>query len=264
MGQVMPLDGYIGISRGITDHWIYKDAYHFKIWFEMLYRARYIKEPKTDYVDGYLVTLEYGQFVFGRVSWSNRLKVGEQKLRTLIKKLSDDQMIEHVKDYPKFTIYLIKNYEKYNHQEFLHCGKYNHQEPLQNKSLEDDTNQQITSRQPADKPADNQQITTYKESNKDNKKDICAFFESIWNLYPNKKGKGQVSDTQKTKLFEIGLEELSRCIDRYRRSKEDWKAWQHGSTFFNSGYVDYLDKNYQEQAEETNTYRDMTNYEPGE
>lgn len=238
------MDGYIGISRGITDHWIYKDAYYFKIWFEMLRLARYLKEPKTDYIEGYLVILEYAQFVFGRVSWSNRLKVGEQKLRTLIKKLLADQMIERVKDYPKFTIYLIKNYEKYNHQE-----------PLHNKGIEDNANQQTTSRQPAD--------NHIQPSNKDNKKDICTFFESIWNLYPNKKGKGQISDTQKTKLFEIGLEELSRCIDRYRHSKEDWKAWQHGSTFFNSGYVDYLDKNYTNELPKSK-YVDGTNYKPGE
>lgn len=156
----MPLGGYIGISREITDHWVYKDADHFKVWFEMLYRARYIKEPKTDYIDGHLVTLEYGQFIYGRVSWSVRLKVGEQKLRTLIKKLLGDQMIERVKDYPKFTVYFIKNYEKYNHQE-----------SLQNKGADDSANQQPTSSQ----PAANQQLTTYKESNKENKGNKVLF-----------------------------------------------------------------------------------------
>jgi hypothetical protein len=80
--------------------------------------------------------------------------------------------------------------------------------------------------------------------NKVNKENIYnELFESLWTLYPNKKGKGQVGDTQKKKLHDIGFDELSRCIERYKKSKENWKEWQQGSTFFNSGYVDYLDKN---------------------
>jgi len=79
---------------------------------------------------------------------------------------------------------------------------------------------------------------------KPNKKDIDALFESVWLLYPNKKGKGQVSDTQKKKLCAVGYDQLSQCIERYRSNKPDWQAYQNGSTFFNSGYVDYLDENY--------------------
>lgn len=76
--------------------------------------------------------------------------------------------------------------------------------------------------------------------------EINAFFESIWSLYPNKKGKGQVSDVRKRKLYDIGYDEISRAIDRYKDGllKDDWRKPQNGSTFFNSGYVDYLDTNY--------------------
>lgn len=83
------------------------------------------------------------------------------------------------------------------------------------------------------------------------KKDIYIddFFESVWKLYPHKKGKGQVSKSQKAKLYKIGYEHLKRCIDRYKENKPDWQQWQHGSTFFNSGYVDYLDENSQSQVE---------------
>lgn len=72
-------------------------------------------------------------------------------------------------------------------------------------------------------------------------------FERLWSLYPNKKGKGQVSDTAKKKLLKIGHEELERAIQRYKTEleKEDWRKTQYGSTFFNSGYVDYLDANYE-------------------
>jgi hypothetical protein len=82
--------------------------------------------------------------------------------------------------------------------------------------------------------------------NAPSKKDISDFFESVWKLYPNKKGKGQVSDSKKKKLYEIGYDEMSRAIKRYidDLEKEEWRKAQNGSTFFNSGYVDYLDANY--------------------
>ena len=72
------------------------------------------------------------------------------------------------------------------------------------------------------------------------------FFETIWKLYPIKKGKGQVSKAKKKALQNIGLEEIQRCIERFKddMSDRDKKYWMHGSTFFNSGYVDYLDKNF--------------------
>ncbi len=74
-----------------------------------------------------------------------------------------------------------------------------------------------------------------------------VFFETIWDRYPKKKGKGQVSKTQKEKLQKIGLEKITRAIDRYKLEIQgkDQQYTQNGSTFFNSGYIDYLDENYQ-------------------
>ena len=89
------------------------------------------------------------------------------------------------------------------------------------------------------------------EKSRENKKTLCktdalALFERLWKLYPVKKGKGQVSDTKKLKLFEIGFDEMARAIERYISYVKsiDYLQYQNGSTFFNSGYVDYLDANY--------------------
>lgn len=79
------------------------------------------------------------------------------------------------------------------------------------------------------------------------KADALTLFDKLWDLYPVKKGKAKVSDTQKMKLLEIGFEEMSRAIERYKAEWEkenDWRKLQNGSTFFNSGYVDYLDANF--------------------
>lgn len=73
------------------------------------------------------------------------------------------------------------------------------------------------------------------------------FYESIWDLYPLKKGKGKVSKTKKQVLQRIGYEQIKRCVERYVSDINftgKQKYMMNGSTFFNSGYVDYLDQNY--------------------
>lgn len=93
-----------------------------------------------------------------------------------------------------------------------------------------------------------EQSFTQENNNKTNNKTNGHehFFESIWELYPYKKGKGRVSESKKKELFKIGFEQIVRCIERYKQTKEEWKRWQHGSTFFNSGFIDFLDKNFQQ------------------
>lgn len=80
------------------------------------------------------------------------------------------------------------------------------------------------------------------------------FFESIWKLYPIKKGKWQVSTSRKKALQKIGYDQIGRCVDRFLKdmsdSGRDRKYWMHGSTFFNSGYVDYLDENWGQESED--------------
>jgi predicted phage replisome organizer len=89
---------------------------------------------------------------------------------------------------------------------------------------------------------------------KPSKAELDDFFESVWKLYPNKRGKGAVSDTQKRKLYKIGYEALAKAIDRYQEDLKatPWKNMQNGSKFFNSGYVDYLDENYEPCVQQVN------------
>jgi predicted phage replisome organizer len=105
-----------------------------------------------------------------------------------------------------------------------------------------------------------------KEKNKQASMEADELFEKLWKLYPKKEGKGSVKDTQKKILLKIGYDEMVRCIERYKKAKEgvDKKYIKMGSTFFNSGYVDYLDKNYETQDNdyspmptEIKTYRQM-------
>ena len=59
-----------------------------------------------------------------------------------------------------------------------------------------------------------------------------------------KKEKEQVSKKSKERLLDIGYEQFERAINRYREDLKEnkWRKPQYGSTFFNTGYEDYLDK----------------------
>lgn len=97
-----------------------------------------------------------------------------------------------------------------------------------------------------DNDNDNERIVN--ESSTNRGIELSDFFERMWKLYPRKEGKGQVSEAKKKFLFtEIGEEQFVRCIERYKKAKAgtDPKYIMMGSTFFNSGYVDYLDANYE-------------------
>lgn len=94
-----------------------------------------------------------------------------------------------------------------------------------------------------DKDIDNKNSASHQPS----KADVDAFFESIWELYPVKKGKGQVSASKRKALYEIGFDKMEQAINRYLdelKKDSSWRKPQNGSTFFNSGYVDYLDDNF--------------------
>ena len=92
-----------------------------------------------------------------------------------------------------------------------------------------------------------------KENNNNNKIEIENFFEECWMLYPKKEGKGSISISKKTELFKLG-EELKRAVNRYKdkieTEKTEKKYIKQGSTFFNSDYVDYLDRNFLEEQKQ--------------
>lgn len=101
------------------------------------------------------------------------------------------------------------------------------------------------------------------QKNNPSKNEINDLFERLWKLYPCKKGKGQISDAKKKRLYEIGYEEMKRAIQRYAAELEkdaSWRKPQNGSTFFNSGYIDYLDCNYAQETEQRSDNNEQRHY----
>ena len=75
---------------------------------------------------------------------------------------------------------------------------------------------------------------------------IEKVFEEVWKAYPEKKGKGRVSMADKKRIAMIGKEKMLEAIEKYTDeiTGQGWKHFQNGSTFFHSGYIDYLPENY--------------------
>lgn len=80
--------------------------------------------------------------------------------------------------------------------------------------------------------------------NADTKKPYETYFDEIWNLYPRKKGKSNVSGKQKLYLYQnVPIEIMKKAIQKYKVEVAgvEEKFIKHGSTFFNNGYIDYID-----------------------
>lgn len=179
--------------------------------------------------------IKAGQFVSSITRISAETGLTESQVRTALKKLKDTGYIS-TKSTNKYTIYTVNEYQKY-----IDCGQVAETTTEENTVVENGTKME----QPVERKMEQ------KDENA-KKKAINECFERLWKQYPNKKGKGQVSDTKKKVLYQIGEEHIQRALKRYLDGLEkdaSWRKPQNGSTFFNSGYVDYLDENYEKPPE---------------
>lgn len=83
--------------------------------------------------------------------------------------------------------------------------------------------------------------------------------DSIWNIYPNKKGKSKAYKKLPKLIKKHGYEQIKRCVERYSLEVQgkDKQYIKHGDTFFNGAYMDYLDNNYIEPVKEQKTVIDL-------
>lgn len=186
--------------------------------------------------------IKAGQFVSSITRISAETGLTESQVRTALKKLKDTGYIS-TKSTNKYTIYTVNEYQKY-----IDCGQVAKATTEENTVVKNGTKME----QPVERKMEQTEEKAKETCEKPNKKAFIDCFERLWKQYPNKRGKGQVSDTKKKTLYEIGEEKIERALKRYLDdlSKDSsWRKPQNGSTFFNSGYVDYLDENYEKPQE---------------
>lgn len=234
--------GWIKLHRKILDCWFWDEKPYdrARAWVDLLLLANH--DDKKISFDGKPITIKRGQYLTSILKLSDRWGWSRNKTKRFLDALECDGMITTDRT-NKRTLVNVVNYGIYQDSE--------------------------TTDEPTDEPTDGQQKdngrTTDEPQTRMNKNDknekniyIADFFEQCWSIYPNKKGKGKISDAKKKKLYkEVGLDQMVRCIERYKSYcvDKDIQFVMYGSTFFNSGYVDYLDENYNDgniaQQEET-------------
>ena len=219
---------YIKIDRKILKWEWWSDINTFRVFVFMLISAYW----KDGQYKG--IKIPRGSFPSSISELSKETNLTDNEVRTALKHLNGTGEITS-KSTNKFTVFTIKNYDLY-------------------QSINEQNNKQITNKSQAINKLLTNNILKEDDKIKNERNsngDLEEFFESIWTLYPVKRGKGSVSKTQKKNLQDIGYEQIKRCIERYVSEMEslnrDKKYWKNGSTFFNSGYVDYLDCNEEEK-----------------
>lgn len=232
------MEGWIKLHRQIQDCWIWNINEPFdkrSAWIDLLLLANH-KDVKLQFNND-LILVERGQFITSIRKLSDKWKWSYDKVSRFLKLLEKDGMIRRESD----NFRTLVTIEKYSNFQDL---------PYTNRTP---TSERISEH--VSEHSEHQQVTNKNDKNEKNERnsngDLEEFFESIWKLYPVKRGKGSVSKTQKKNLQDIGYEQIKRCIERYVSEMEnlhrDKKYWKNGSTFFNSGYVDYLDCNAEEK-----------------
>lgn len=223
--------GYIRLYRSMLTWEWYDDINTKTVFLHLLLTVNYEPQKWRG------ITVERGQRVasYGKLATETRLSV--QSVRTAVKHLISTGELTH-QTTAEYGLFTISNYDKY-----------------QDLTPTATVGQQSANSQPT---VDQQQCNKAKKANKEKeeippispKGDASVFFESIWKLYPNKKGKGRISGKKKRDLLAVGYEQLARCIERYKAmlAHEAWRQPQDGGTFFNRGYLDYLDGEHPETA----------------
>ena len=225
--------GWIKLHRKIQDCFLWYDKPYDKAraWIDLLLLAMH--NDKKMLIDGKVVIIKQGSFMTSVLKLSDKWGWSRKKTNAFLKMLENEKMVT-TESSSKGTTITIVNYEKYQVEGTT--------KDTTDYPAEDTTKDTTEGTQ-------NKNIKNDKNVEKNNmcKANALALFENLWKLYPNKKGKAQVSLAAKQRLLKVGYEEMARAIDRYKAELEkdsDWRKPQNGSTFFNSGYVDYLDDNY--------------------
>lgn len=242
------MEGHIKLYRKFLEWEWYTDINTKVLFIHMLLKANW-KEGKF-----MGTTVPRGSFVASIDTLARETKLTSDEVRTALKHLQKTKEITK-QSTNKFTVFTVVNYSSYQ-----------------------DVSQATPKQDPSNAQAITKPFPTIEEGKKEKRKEdnnICAsedkkqqilsFYERIWKLYPIKRGKASVSYTQQQKLYKIGYDEMKRAVERYCQEKkgEEKKYWQYGSTFFNSGYVDYLDENYKGGSDDGNVGNDDRTNETG-
>jgi len=243
--------GWVSIHREIWNSWVWKDKPFSKgqAWIDLILMANH--EDKKVLVGNSLVLVKRGSRIMSQLKLAERWGWGAGRTRKFLRLLESDNMIA-VNATKRYTLITIINYEKYQNQNGLSLTASMDKEKLRN------TNGMKAECKRNESGIQTEcQSTTNNNENKENKDIYSADADFLWGLYPEKKGKKDAMNKIPKLIKEYGKYQIERCIKRYladvdRKRKSGFSdlRYKNGSTFFNSGYMDYLDENVPEEKPE--------------
>jgi hypothetical protein len=104
-------NGWIKISRNITEHWLWDDGEKLKWWLDLLLMAQW--EDKKVMYDSHLYTLQRGQMLASISFLTERWKRNRQTVMKFLKLLEEENMITRTVMDRQTPILTICNYDKY-------------------------------------------------------------------------------------------------------------------------------------------------------
>lgn len=104
-------NGWIKISRNITEHWLWDDGEKLKWWLDLLLMAQW--EDKKVMYDSHLYTLHRGQMIASISFLTERWKRNRKVIISFLKTLEDESMITRKVMDRQTPLLTICNYDKY-------------------------------------------------------------------------------------------------------------------------------------------------------
>lgn len=213
--------GWVKVYREFTEWEWYSNVNVSRVFFHLLLTANH-KETKWQ---GQVILP--GQKITSYENLAAETNLSVKQVRVALDKLKASGTVA-TKRTNRFTLISVVNWRKYQDEGFP-------------DGTQDDKPMAIKGQTEG-----KQRATNKNEKNDKNEKNIviCPFFEDLWSIYPNKKGKNKVSKASMVKMTEIGFDKMLNAVKVYKEevADTDIKYIKHGSTFFNGGYEDYLGK----------------------
>ena len=104
-------EGWIKISRRISDHWLWDDAERLQWWLDLLLMASW--QDVEAYDDTHHITLHRGQLIASVSYLSNRWRRSAPTILKFLRLLEEDKMITREILFRKTAIITIVNYTSY-------------------------------------------------------------------------------------------------------------------------------------------------------
>lgn len=218
------MEGWVRLHRKLIKSDVFENEKLLKVFIWCLLKASRFGNEIV--VGANKINLLPGQFVTGRRKAAIELCMKESTANNYLKRLEAMQMIE-LNCNSRFTTVTVVNYKLY-----------------QGDSKKVD--RKLTEVE--------QKVDTNNKEKKEKNNNIYAQqVEQLWSLYPNKKGKAQAITKLPKLIEEYGYEAIENCVLVYANEckGKDAKYIKHGSTFFNGGYLDYLQGTEQEDSNAT-------------